>query len=109
MRIIEIAALKNGAHRNQTVFGEITPPDGWAVIPDNIETQSFPFGEVTVSELDGVMTVTSWTPGAMPEPEPAPEPSSTLEARVAALETDAAQAANDRAALKLLLTGVDSE
>lgn len=104
MRIIEIAALSNGAHRNQT--GNFnTVPDGWAVIPDDMVCENFPFGEITVSELDGVMTVASWTPGAMPEPEPAPDPSPTLEARVAALETDAAQAANDRAALKLLLTG----
>lgn len=109
MRIVEILALENGAHRNRTVFGEITPPDGWAVIPDDMVCENFPFGEVAAEEIDGVMTVTSWTPGAMPEPEPAPDPSPTLEARVAALETDAAQAANDRAALKLLLTGVDSE
>lgn len=34
-----------------------------------------------------------------------PEPSGAIEARVAALEADAAQAALDRAALTLLLTG----
>ena len=34
----------------------------------------------------------------------APEPSTTLETRVAALEADAAQAALDRAALTLLMT-----
>ena len=71
MRIIEIAALKNGAHRNQTVFGEITPPDGWAVIPDNIETQNFPFGDIVVEEIDNVMTVTRWEPGIIPGQEPA--------------------------------------
>lgn len=36
---------------------------------------------------------------------PAPEPSTNIETRVAALEADAAQAALDRAALTLLLTG----
>ena len=41
---------------------------------------------------------------AIPDPEPSP----TLEARVAALEADAAQAALDRAALTLLLTGEES-
>lgn len=107
MRIVEILALENGAHRNQTGLSVL--PDGWAVIPDDMVCENFPFGELTAEEIDGVMTVTSWTPGAMPEPEPAPDPSPTLEARVAALEIDAAQAANDRAALKLLLTGVDSE
>ena len=70
MRIIEIAALKNGAHRNQTVFGEITPPDGWAVIPDNIETQNFPFGDIVVEEIDNIMTVTRWEPGIVPDQEP---------------------------------------
>ena len=37
-----------------------------------------------------------------------PKPSGTLEARVAALEADAAQAALDRAALTLLLTGEET-
>ena len=35
MRIVEIAALENGAHRNQTgAFSEI--PEGWAVIPEDM-------------------------------------------------------------------------
>lgn len=73
MRIVEINALENGAHRNQTgTFS--TVPDGWAVIPDNMVCENFPFGEVEVAEIDGVMTVTKWTPGEMPEPEPMPEP-----------------------------------
>ena len=70
MRIIEIAPLKNGAHRNQTVFGGITVPDGWAVIPDNIETQNFPFGDIVVEEIDNIMTVTRWEPGIVPDQEP---------------------------------------
>ena len=110
MRAIEIAALSNGAHRNQTGLDVL--PDGWAKIPDEMETQNFPFGVVTAEEIDGVMTVTGWTPGAMPEPEPAPEPepepSPAIETRVAALEADAEQAALDRAALKLLLTGEEA-
>ena len=111
MRAIEIAALSNGAHRNQTGLDVL--PDGWAVIPDDMVCENFPFGEVTAAEIDGVMTVTSWIPGTMPEPEskpePEPEPSTNLEARVAALEADAAQASLDRAALTLLLTGEDTE
>ena len=39
---------------------------------------------------------------------PEPKPSGTLEARVAALEADAEQAALDRAALTLLLTGEET-
>lgn len=69
MRIIEIAALPNGAHRNQT-WNASVPPEGFAVIPDDLETPNFPFGDITVEEIDGVMTVTAWTPGVMPEPEP---------------------------------------
>ena len=111
MRSIEIAALSNGAHRNQTGLSVL--PDGWAVIPDDMVCENFPFGDLFVEDIDGVMTVTGWTPGAIPEPEPAPEPepehSATLEARLSALEADAAQAALDRAALTLLLTGEDLE
>lgn len=76
MLIIEIAALDNGAHRNQTgTFSAI--PDGWAVIPDSMTTENFPFGEVVAEEIDGVMTVTKWTPGEIPEPEPEHEPEPT--------------------------------
>lgn len=68
MQMIEIAALHNGAHRNQTFGGVL--PDGWAVLPDDLETVNFPFGEVTVEEIEGVVTVTGWAPGAIPEPAP---------------------------------------
>ena len=72
MRLVEIAALENGAHRNQTVDVPAIIPDGWALIPDDKETENFPFGTLEAEEIDGVMTVTSWTPGTIPEPEPAP-------------------------------------
>ena len=76
MRINEITALSNGAHRNQTgTFSAI--PDGWAIIPGGMETPNFPFGEVEVAEINGVMTVTKWTAGTIPEPEPEPEPEPT--------------------------------
>lgn len=73
MRIVEIVALSNGAHRNQNGSFK-TIPEGWAVIPGALETENFPFGELNAEEIDGVMTVTSWTPGIIPEPEPEPEP-----------------------------------
>lgn len=69
MRLIEIAALDNGAHRNQTTSAPIEVPEGWAVIPDDMETPNFPFGQVTVKK--GV--VTKWAPGEVPAPEPQPE------------------------------------
>lgn len=66
MRIIEISALDNGAHRNQTGnFSAV--PDGWAVIPDGMVCENFPFGEITVGDSTPPV-VTSWTPGEMPEP-----------------------------------------
>jgi hypothetical protein len=69
--MIEIAALDNGAHRNQTYHGFL--PEGWAVIPDSMGCENFPFGEVETEEIGGVMTVTKWIPGTVPEPEPEPE------------------------------------
>lgn len=68
MRTIEIASLSNGAHRNQTGLDVI--PDGWAVIPDEMETQNFPFGDIDVEEIDNIMTVTRWVPGIIPGQEP---------------------------------------
>lgn len=66
MTILEIKTLENGSHRNQTSDFEVIP-EGWAVIPDDLETINFPFGEVTVEEVDGVMTVTKWIAGTIPE------------------------------------------
>lgn len=87
MTIIEITALSNGAHRNQTVSGAVTVPDGWAILPDGMDTPNFPFGEVTVNDA-APPVVTSWTAGELPEPEPEPEPTPTTEERVAALESE---------------------
>ena len=84
MRIIEIAPQSNGAHRNQT-SNEVVPyiPEGWALLPESVGTpdmlENYPFGVVSVESIDGVPTVTSWTPLPVPEPEPAPEPAPTME------------------------------
>ena len=78
MRIIEIAPLENGAHRNQN-GGVSVVPEGWAVVPADLVTENFPFGEVTVEDVNGVPTVTSWSPLPMPEPEPVPEPEPTAD------------------------------
>ena len=72
MFMLEIIALDNGAHRNQTYHGNL--PNGWAVDKNNLCVENFPFGEAEAEEIDGVMTVTKWTPGIMPEPEPIPTP-----------------------------------
>lgn len=80
MRIVEIAALPNGAHRNQA--GNGTLPSGWAVVPEDLDTPNFPFGNLTAAEIGGTMTVTSWTPGTVPEPDPDPEPEAEAETSV---------------------------
>ena len=71
MRIVEINALENGAHRNQNSRATIIP-NGWAIVPDTLETPNFPFGEITVAEVDGVMTVTKWVAKEMPPVEEIP-------------------------------------
>ena len=72
MTIVEITALENGSHRNQTgVFNTI--PEGWAVIPENIELKNFPFGEMETKAIDGVLTVTKWLSGDTPKPYPETE------------------------------------
>ena len=75
MRIIEIAPLTNGAHRNQN-GGLSVVPEGWAVIREGEDLPNFPFGSFEVETVDGVpyMKEGSWVPGVMPEPEPIPEP-----------------------------------
>lgn len=105
MLIIEIAALDNGAHRNQEgTFRTI--PAGWAMIPDSMKIpDTFPFVDITV---DG-QTLTSMTAGIVPEPEPEPEPEPTIDERVTALETEKANQTDVdelNEALNMILTGV---
>ena len=77
MKIIEIAVLDNGAHRNQN--GDLSVvPEGWAVIHDDLAIpDTFPFVNIEVAEIEGVMTVTSITAGVVPDPEPVPDPAPT--------------------------------
>jgi hypothetical protein len=50
MKMLEIIALPNGAHRNQTFHGNL--PDGWAVIPDDMEIpETFPFVNIEAEEI----------------------------------------------------------
>ena len=94
MRIIEITALSNGAHRNQSYPGFV--PDGWAVVPDDMETPNFPFGEIEVADeeitetktIDGKEVkevvgtrkiVTKWTSGVLPAIKENEQPVSELE------------------------------
>lgn len=68
MRIIEIQALSNGAHRNQTGAGQV--PAGWAEIPAELELPAeFPFVALT---LEGGR-VTAMTGLPVPEEPEAPD------------------------------------
>lgn len=80
MRMIEIKALENGGHRNQT-SNISTVPEGWAVIPDDMAIpSSYPF--VNIKVKDGV--VVSMTESTVPAFEVVEEPSllDTIEAQV---------------------------
>lgn len=68
IRIVEIKEQDNGAHRNCTTY-LANVPDGWAKVPEGMELENFPFGEISAEEIDGVMTVTEWIPGTIPEEE----------------------------------------
>lgn len=73
MKIIEIAALDNGAHRNQETTSTRVP-DGWAVIPEVVEIpENYPFVDI---QVEGNKVV-SMTAVVVPEPEPQPEPEPT--------------------------------
>lgn len=56
MKMLEIAALPNGAHRNQSFHGTLS--DGWAIIPDDMELpESFPFVDVAAEDVTHYRTV----------------------------------------------------
>lgn len=84
MRIISIDPLHNGAHENQTITGILTEiPDGYAVIPDDMEIpDTFPFVNIKVEG----QTVVSMTAGVVPDPEPGPieEVRAVMEAGISA-------------------------
>lgn len=74
MRIIKIEKTESGAHCNQTIDHLSKIPVGWAVIPEDMVMENFPFGDVIAEEIYGEMVVTSWIPREVPEPTPAPTP-----------------------------------
>lgn len=93
MTIIRIEPYENGAHDNQSIDG-VTPetfpvPEGYAVLPKELgapETlENFPFGDITTEDIDGLPTVTSWTPLPVPAPGPEPVPEPTTDQVVNAI------------------------
>ena len=85
-RYIQIEPLKNGSHIH-SIETKYKHEKGWAVIPNDMATPNFPFGEVTVDETQTPPVVTGWTAGTIPEPDPEPEPEPTQLDRVEAQAT----------------------
>lgn len=102
MHIIDLTPLEEGVYNDHKADHITEPPDGWAMIPEDMELPStFPrLGsieaenitytyEVEVEKINEetgeveniteqrervIMTVTKMTEGTLPEPEPEPEP-----------------------------------
>lgn len=55
MQIIKVEKLKNGSHLSQSWDSNVVIPDGWAIIPKNIEIpDSFPFVDILCE--NGIVT-----------------------------------------------------
>lgn len=108
MIMLEIVALENGAHRNQTFSGFL--PDGWALVPDGIEMpDTFPFVNIEVANDDeGRAVVVCMTAGVVPEPdpEPDPEPEDEADAEPSAADDTAAMLIDHEYRLTLLELGL---
>ena len=79
MQIVKVAANPSGSHDFHFAKNITTVPEGWAVIPDDMEMpESFPFVSI---EVDDNGVVTSMIPGIKP---PAPEPEPTWQERTEA-------------------------
>lgn len=87
MQIIEIKSLDNGSHRNQIGnFKNI--PDGFAIIPDDMILDNFPFGKLQYRTINGIKTVTSWEALPIPEVEKTTkEAAPTFEERLSKIES----------------------
>lgn len=61
MKIVELVALENGAHRNRKTDFDVEVPDGWALVSDDLEIPAtFPFVKNLVQDESGV--VIGWEP-----------------------------------------------
>ena len=67
MRFIAIETLENGAHDNFATSAEIETPEGYCLIPEEIEIpETFPFVHFKYKKN----VVIEMTPGVVPPPEP---------------------------------------
>ena len=74
MILIKVSQTNEAAHACCFFNNNIKNiPEGWAVIPDDMETPNLPYGDIAIEDIEGVPTVTSWTPREMPVVEETPE------------------------------------
>lgn len=92
MKIIELVALENGAHRNRKTDFNVEVPEGWAPVSEDLELPAtFPFVKNLMQDDAGV--VISWEPdqeaynAAMEASNPL---SGVIEARIAQSKADLA-------------------
>lgn len=92
MKIIELVALENGAHRNRKTDFDVEVPGGWAIVSDDLEIPTaFPFVKNLVQDESGV--VIGWEPDqeAYKDAMEAANPlSGAIEARIAQSKADLA-------------------
>ena len=61
MKIVELNALENGAHRNRKTDFNVEIPDGWAIVSEDLSTPpTFPFVQNLVQNESGM--VIGWDP-----------------------------------------------
>ena len=63
MYAIEIKRLSNGAHRKYWIDNTIDNlEEGWAIVPEDLIWENFPYGDIEVEEINGILTVVSCIP-----------------------------------------------
>lgn len=92
MKIVELNALENGAHRNRKTDFNVEIPDGWAIVSEDLSTPpTFPFVKNLVQNESGM--VIGWDPdqesydAAMESANPL---SGAIESRIAQSKADLA-------------------
>jgi len=89
MLIIKRTAESNGAHASQASSAPIAPPDGWIVIPADLEATALPLLPwVKLTVEDGIVTAVEDDTEARAawEATPVPPPEPTAQERIEALE-----------------------
>lgn len=65
MRVVSINKLPDGSHYYRPFYSDGIP-EGYALLPDTIETINFPFGDIEIKWVEDIYIVTKWIPGVNP-------------------------------------------